>query len=48
MNQLRQGRDGSSASRDEWISVAAELRQLRLRTSSQSRSANAPGTPAPH
>jgi hypothetical protein len=38
---LQQGRDFSTASREEWTSIAMELRQLRLRTSSQSRVATA-------
>jgi hypothetical protein len=38
---LQQGKDVSTASREEWISIALELRQLRLRTSSQSRNAHA-------
>lgn len=41
---LQQGKDVSSASREEWVSIARELRQLRLRTSSQSRTAHAAQT----
>jgi hypothetical protein len=37
--QLQQGQHVSTVSRDEWLSLATELRQLRLRTSSQSRKA---------
>jgi hypothetical protein len=39
---LRDGKDVSTVTREEWVSIAGELRQLRLRTSSQSRSANSP------
>jgi hypothetical protein len=39
--QLQLGRDITTVSRDEWMSIAGELRQLRLRTSSQSREAYA-------
>jgi hypothetical protein len=38
---LQEGKDVPTASREEWISIALELRQLRLRTSSQSRTAHA-------
>jgi hypothetical protein len=41
LSQLQQGHDISAASREEWMSIAGELRQLRLRTSSQSRAAHA-------
>jgi hypothetical protein len=40
LNELRQGQATPAASRDEWISIASELRQLRLRTSARSRSAD--------
>jgi hypothetical protein len=40
LSALQQGKDISSAARDEWFSIAAELRQLRLRTSARSRSAD--------
>src|SRR5579871_551300 len=40
LNELQQGKDASAAIRDEWASIAAELRQLRLRTSARSRSAD--------
>ncbi|HEX4243067.1 MAG TPA: hypothetical protein VHZ53_16780 [Steroidobacteraceae bacterium] len=42
LDQLRLGRDASGATVEELLSIAAELRQLRLRVSSQSRSASAP------
>jgi hypothetical protein len=49
LDQLRLGRDASGATVEELLSIAAELRQLRLRVSSQSRSASAPkGTSASH
>jgi hypothetical protein len=41
LTQLQHGQDVSAVSREEWMSIARELRQLRLRTSSQSRTANA-------
>lgn len=41
LSQLRQGQDVSTVSREEWTSIASELRQLRLRTSSKSRTATA-------
>jgi len=41
LTQLQQGLDVSTVSREEWMSIAGELRQLRLRTSSQSRTAQA-------
>jgi hypothetical protein len=40
LNELRQGESIPAASRVEWISIAAELRQLRLRTSARSRAAD--------
>jgi hypothetical protein len=39
--ELQQGKGVSAVSAEEWTSIARELRQLRLRTSSQSRTANA-------
>jgi hypothetical protein len=39
LEQLRQGRPASAVTQDEWLSIATELLQLRLRTSSESRSA---------
>jgi hypothetical protein len=41
LEQLQRGQPASTATRDEWLSIALELKQLRLRTSSQSRSAAA-------
>ncbi len=41
LSRLQQGQDVSTVSREEWMSIAMELRQLRLRTSSQSRTATA-------
>ena len=41
LGQLRQGQAAGTATQEEWLSVVEELRQLRLRTSSQSRSAAA-------
>ena len=38
LDQLRRGEPATTATQEEWASIAAELRQLRLRTSSQSRS----------
>ena len=40
LNELKKGKDLSAATRDEWISIASELRQLRLRTSARSRAAD--------
>jgi hypothetical protein len=41
LTRLQQGQNVSTVSREEWMSIASELRQLRLRTSSQSRTAHA-------
>jgi hypothetical protein len=41
LSRLQQAEDLSAVSREEWMSMAMELRQLRLRTSSQSRTATA-------
>ncbi len=41
LSRLRQGQDLSAVGREEWMSIAMELRQLRLRTSSKSRTAAA-------
>jgi hypothetical protein len=41
LNRLTQAQDIATVSREEWRSIALELRQLRLRTSAQSRSASA-------
>jgi hypothetical protein len=41
LEQLQRGQPVSTATGDEWLSIALELKQLRLRTSSQSRSAAA-------
>jgi hypothetical protein len=41
LSRLQQGQDLSTVSPVEWLSMAGELRQLRLRTSSQSRTAHA-------
>jgi hypothetical protein len=41
LSRLQQGQDVFTVSREEWMSIAMELRQLRLRTSSQSRTATA-------
>ena len=41
LSRLQQAEDISTVSREEWMSMAMELRQLRLRTSSQSRTATA-------
>jgi len=41
LSRLQQGQDVSTVSREEWMSIAMELRQLRLRTSSESRTATA-------
>ena len=41
LSGLQLGQDCSTTSREEWLSIAMELRQLRLRTSSQSRAATA-------
>ena len=41
LSKLRQGQDVSTVSRQEWTSIASELRQLRLRTSAKSRTATA-------
>ena len=38
LDQLRRGEPATTATREEWASIAAEVRQLRLRTSSESRS----------
>ena len=38
LDQLKSGEPATKATREEWASIAAELRQLRLRTSSESRS----------
>jgi hypothetical protein len=48
LDQLRQAKDPADIGRDEWLSMATELRQLRLRTSSQSRTAGSGNTPASH
>jgi hypothetical protein len=37
LDQLQQGQPVATATRDEWVSIATELMQLRLRTSSESR-----------
>jgi len=42
LGRLQQGQDVATVTREEWLSIATELRQLRLRTSSKSRTANAP------
>jgi hypothetical protein len=39
LSRLQQGQDVSAVRREEWVSIAAELKQLRLRTSSKSRTA---------
>jgi hypothetical protein len=41
LTRLQQGQDVSTVSREQWLSIARELKQLRLRTSSQSRTAHA-------
>ena len=41
LEQLQRGQPVATATREEWLGIALELRQLRLRTSSQSRSAAA-------
>jgi len=41
LSRLQQGQDVTPVSREEWLSIAMELRQLRLRISPDSRSATA-------
>jgi hypothetical protein len=41
LTRLQQGQNVSTVSPEEWMSMAGELRQLRLRTSSQSRTSHA-------
>ena len=43
LDLLQQGNPVSKVTREEWMSIASELNQLRLRTSAQSRSAAASG-----
>jgi hypothetical protein len=44
LDQLQRGQSASIATREEWLAITLELDQLRLRTSSQSRSAAAAKT----
>jgi hypothetical protein len=44
VDQLQKGQPSSIATAEEWLSITLELSQLRLRTSSQSRSAAAAKT----
>lgn len=44
LDQLQRGQPATTATREEWLSITLELNQLRLRTSSQSRSAAAAKT----
>ncbi len=46
LQQLQHGEPVSAVTREEWLSIATELMQLRLRTSSASRSAASVKTPA--
>jgi len=41
LSRLRLGQDVSTVGREEWMSIAMELKQLRLRTSSKSRTTTA-------
>jgi len=47
LEQLQQGKAVAIATREEWLSIAAELRQLRLRTSPESRLAAAARNSSP-
>ncbi len=46
LDQLQHGEPVATVTREEWTSIATELMQLRLRTSSESRSAASSKTAA--